>query len=146
MANTFRLKVVQELAQKTCDEAAMRLGKLNAEVAKADEKLNMLLQYREEYRERFRSTMHHDIGSAGWNNFQQFLVKLDEAVEQQRTACAHSRQAVATGQRDWQVKQVKVKAFGTLEQRHHMAQFERLKKLDQRATDEFAARAHHSKG
>ena len=146
MANTFRLKVVQELAQKQTDDAAMRLGALNAQVAKADEKLNMLLQYREEYRGRFRDTMNQDMASAGWKNLHQFLAKLDEAVEQQRAACASSRQAVARGQRDWQAKQVKVKAFDTLEERHEMAQLERSKKLDQRASDEFAARAYQSKG
>ena len=80
MKDTFRLRVVQDLARKGSDAAAMQLGLLNAEVAKAEAKLNMLLNYREEYRERFRSSMNQDVHSAGWKNFQEFLVKLDEAI------------------------------------------------------------------
>src|SRR3712207_4354749 len=121
MKDTFRLKVVQEVARQESDSAASRLGALNAEAAKAEAKLNMLLSYREEYRERFRSSMHRDVHSAGWKNFQQFLEKLDEAIEQQRAAVVASQQAVHRGQREWQSKQQQVKAYDTLEQRHDSA-------------------------
>jgi flagellar FliJ protein len=89
--------------------------------------------------------MHQDVQSVGWKNFQQFLEKLDEAVEQQRAAVLACQQAVHRGQREWQSKQKQVKAYDTLEQRHDNAQAERLKRLDQRLMDDFAARAHASK-
>jgi flagellar FliJ protein len=146
MKNTFRLKVVQELAQKASDSAATRLGLLNAEVAKADQKLQMLIDYREEYRQRFRNTLNTDVHTPGWKNFQQFLVKLEEAIEQQRATCAMAREVVLGGQREWQAKQIKVKAFDSLEQRHRMQIEARMKKIDQHVTDEFASRAHHQKG
>jgi flagellar FliJ protein len=146
MKNTFRLKVVQELAQKASDSAATRLGFLNAEVAKADQKLQMLIDYREDYRQRFRNTLNTDVHTAEWRNFQQFLVKLEEAIDQQRGSCAMARQAVLGGQRDWQSKQVKVKAFDSLEQRHELQVEARMKKIEQHATDEFASRAYHQKG
>jgi flagellar FliJ protein len=146
MKNTFRLQVVQDLAQKQSDSAATRLGVLNAAAAKAEQKLNMLLEYREDYRARFRGTMNQDVHSAGWKNLQQFLVKLDEAVEQQRAAWEAARQAVLRGQSEWQAKQIQVKAYDTLAQRHNAVQAERVKKLDQFVTDEFAARSHNTKG
>jgi flagellar FliJ protein len=146
MKNTFRLKVVQELAQKDSDSAATRLGFLNAAVGKAEQKLQMLIDYREEYRQRLHNALNTDVHSAGWKNFQQFLVKLDEAIEQQRGACTMAREAVLGGQREWRAKQVKVKAFDSLEQRHHTQVEARMKKIDQRTTDEFASRAHQSKG
>jgi flagellar FliJ protein len=146
MKNAFRLQVVQDLAQQQSDSAATRLGKLNAEAAMAEQKLNMLLEYREDYRARFRGAMNQDVHSAGWKNLQQFLVKLDEAVEQQRAAWEATRQAVLRGQREWQAKQIQVKAYDTLAQRHHAVQVERVKKLDQFTTDEFAARSHNTKG
>jgi flagellar FliJ protein len=90
--------------------------------------------------------MNHDVHTAAWMNLQQFLGKLDEAIEQQRAACAAARAAVARGQTDWQAKQIHVKAYDTLEQRHQATKLERVKKLEQRATDEFAARSHNSKG
>lgn len=146
MKNEFRLKIVQDLAQRRSDDAAVQLGLLNAEVAKAEAKLRMLLDYREDYRQRFRSTAHQDVHSAGWKNFQQFLEKLDEAIEQQRAAVLASQQAVHRGQGEWQAKQKQVKAYGTLEQRHLSVQAQHLKKLDQRLMDDFAARAYAAKG
>jgi flagellar FliJ protein len=146
MKDTFRLRVVQNLAQKGSDAAAMQLGVLNAEVAKAEAKLNMLLNYREEYRERFRSSMHQDVHSAGWKNFQEFLVKLDEAIEQQRSAVLSCQQAMHHGQREWQSRQKEVKGYDVLEQRHDALQHERMKRLDQRLMDDFAARAYTAKG
>jgi flagellar protein FliJ len=145
MKDTFRLKVVQELAQQQSDTAASRLGALNAEAAKAESKLNTLLDYREEYRQRFRSSIHQDVHSAGWKNFQQFLAKLDEAIDQQRAVVLACQQAVHRGQREWQAKQKQVKAYDTLEQRHQNAQSERLKRLDQRLMDDLASRSHTSK-
>jgi flagellar FliJ protein len=146
MKQTFRLKVVQDLAQQQSDGAATRLGFLNAEAVKAEQKLEMLLEYREDYRERFRSSLHSDVHSAAWQNFQQFLQKLDEAIEQQRVACVGARQAVLGGKRDWQSRQMQVKAYDTLAQRHDSVCAERLKRIDQRVMDEFAARVHHQKG
>jgi flagellar FliJ protein len=146
MNDTFRLRVVQDLAQKGSDAAAIQLGALNAEAAKAEAKLNILLSYREEYRERFRSSVHEDVHSAGWKNFQEFLLKLDEAIEQQRAAVLSCQQAVHRGQREWQSRQKQVKGYDVLEQRHDAAQAERLNRLDQRLMDDFAARAHTVKG
>ena len=144
--NEFRLKVVQELAQRKSDTEATRLGALNAEAAKAEAKLNMLLQYREDYRNRFRSSMNEDVHSAGWKNFQQFLEKLDQAIDQQRSAVLACQQAVHRGQREWQARQKQVKAYDTLEQRHDAVQMQRLKKIDQRLMDDFAARGYSAKG
>jgi flagellar FliJ protein len=146
MKNTFRLKIVQDLAVKASDEAATRLGQLNAEVAKQEQKLDMLMQYREEYRGRVRETVNQDVSTAAWMNLQQFIGKLDDAIEQQRAACAMAKAAVGRGQTDWQQKQVKVKAFDKLEQRHDAKHSERMKKIEQRTTDEFASRSHNAKG
>jgi flagellar FliJ protein len=145
MSNPFRLKVVQDLAQRQSESAAMHLGALNAEAAKAEAKLNMLLGYREEYRDRFRASVQQDIHSAGWKNFQQFLEKLDEAIEQQRATVLGSQQGVHRGQREWQTKQKQVNAYDTLEQRHGAVQAERTKRLDQRLMDDFAARTFAAK-
>ena len=146
MNDTFRLKVVQDLAQRQSDTAAIQLGTLNAEAAKAEAKLNMLITYRDDYRERFRSSVHQDVHTPGWKNFQEFLVKLDEAIDQQRAVVLASQQAVHRGQREWQSRQKQVKAYDTLEQRHDLVQANRLKKLDQRLMDDFAARGYSARG
>ena len=122
MKNTFRLKVVQDLAQQHSDTAAIaargaqRRGREGrAEAQHADRRTARTTA------SAFAARCNQDVHSAGWKNFQQFLVKLDEAIEQQRGGVRDDAAGGARGQRDWQSKQVKVKAFDTLEQRHHAA-------------------------
>ncbi|MGZ8198917.1 MAG: flagellar export protein FliJ [Burkholderiales bacterium] len=145
MKDTFRLKAVQDLAQRRNDNAAAHLGTLNSEAAKAETKLNMLLQYREEYRARYRAAVQNNLHSAGWKNFHDFLEKLDEAIEQQRAAVLLSRQAVQRGRAAWQSAQKDVRAYDTLAQRHSRAEADRMKRADQRVMDEFASRKHNTK-
>lgn len=145
MKDTFRLKAVQDLAQRRHDDAAAHLGALNSEAAKAEAKLNMLLQYREEYRARYRAAVQNNLHSAGWKNFHDFLEKLDEAIEQQRAAVVLSRQAVQRGRAEWQSAQRDVRAYDTLAQRHSRAEADRMKRIDQRLMDEFASRKHNRK-
>jgi flagellar FliJ protein len=136
---------VQDLAQRRNDNAAAHLGTLNSEAAKAESKLNMLLQYREEYRARYRAAVQNNLHSAGWKNFHDFLEKLDEAIEQQRAAVLLSRQAVQRGRAAWQSAQKDVRAYDTLAQRHSRAEADRMKRVDQRLMDEFASRKHNTK-
>jgi flagellar FliJ protein len=145
MKETFRLKAVQDLAQRRNETAAVHLGRLNSEASKAEAKLNLLLQYREDYRARYRAAVQGDLHSAGWKNFHHFLEKLDEAIEQQRAAVLLSRQAVQRGRTEWQSTQKDVRAYDTLAQRHDRAEADRLKRVDQRFMDELAARKHNGK-
>jgi flagellar FliJ protein len=145
MTAKFRLKAVHELAQQRNEDAAVQLGTLNSEAAKAQAKLKLLLQYRDEYRARYRAAVQRDLHSAGWQNFRDFLDKLDLAIEQQRAALDVSHQAVQKGRVDWQSTQRDVRAFDMLAERHNRAEAERLKRIDQRVTDEIAARKHNPK-
>jgi flagellar protein FliJ len=145
MNTKFRLKAVHELAQQRNDDAAAQLGSLNSEAAKAEAKLKLLLQYREEYQARYRNAVQRNLDSAGWQNFRDFLGKLDDAIEQQRAVLSQSRDAVHKGRLDWQSTQRDVRAFDMLAERHNRAEADRLKRLDQRVTDEIAARSHNGK-
>jgi flagellar FliJ protein len=145
MNTKFRLKAIHELAQQRNDDAAVQLGTLNSEAARAQAKLDLLLQYREEYRARYRAAVQGNLHSAGWQNFREFLDKLDEAIEQQRAALDVSREAVQKGRVEWQSTQRDVRAYDTLAERHNRAEADRLKRIDQRVTDEIASRRHNSK-
>lgn len=145
MNTKFRLKAVHEIAQQRNEDAAVQLGTLNSEAAKAQAKLDLLLQYRDEYRARYRAAVQSNLHSAGWQNFREFLDKLDEAIEQQRAQLLMSREAVQQGRVDWQSTQRDVRAYDTLAERHKRAEADRLKRIDQRVTDELAARKHNTK-
>ncbi|MDR2787569.1 MAG: flagellar export protein FliJ, partial [Candidatus Accumulibacter sp.] len=76
-----------------------------------------------------------------WSNFQHFLDRLDEAVEQQRGIVAMKERNTAAGQTQWKEQRKKLKAFDTLSARHFTSENAREMKRDQKLQDEFAARA-----
>lgn len=149
MTKPFRLQTVLDLAEREAEKSAARLGTLNAQWAQTQSKLELLMQYREDYLTRFRSGMRQDPRSASWKNFHDFMDKLDTAIAQQRTIVSQASEQMRKGQTEFGDRQRRLKAFDTLAERHQDAENRRAGKIEQRATDEFAAvsyqrRKHHA--
>lgn len=139
MSKPFRLQTVLNLAEREAEKSAAHLGTVNAQVRQVETKLNLLLQYREDYLTRFRSGMRQDPHSAGWRNFHDFMDKLDAAITQQRAIVGHAHELMRKGQMEYRDRQRRVKAFDTLAERHRDAETRRAGKAEQRAADEIAA-------
>ncbi|MEW5889830.1 MAG: flagellar export protein FliJ [Pseudomonadota bacterium] len=140
MPKPFPLQSLLDLSLERMDEAARRLGQLLASEQEVEKTLEMLLQYREEYRKRFREAAQHGMGRDQWSNYRSFLGRLDEAVEQQRQRLAQSRQQTAAGQQAWLDQRTRVKAFDILSQRHKAIEARAEGRAEQRAQDEHAAK------
>lgn len=140
MPKPFPLQPLLELSQTRMDEAARRLGQLIASEQEVEKTLEMLLQYREEYEKRFRDAARNGMGPDEWRNYQSFLSRLEEAIEQQRARVAASKQQTAAGQQAWLTQRTKVKAFDTLSQRHQASAAREDGRREQRAQDEHAAK------
>ncbi len=139
MHKPFRLQTVLDLAGREVEKSATRLGTLNAQVLQVESKLNLLLQYREDYLARFRTSMHRDPRSTSWRNFHDFMDKLDAAIAQQRAIVGHAHELMRKGQLEYYDHQRRVKTFDTLAARHRDAEVRRAGQTEQRAADEVAA-------
>ena len=104
------------------------------------EKKDLLRNYRDDYAHRFRSAAQNGIGQREWHNFQEFLNRLDEAIELQAQAVAQHERHTALGQRNWQEQRKKLRAFDTLAERHARSEAQREQKSEQKQQDEIAAR------
>ncbi len=140
MSKPFSLRILLDLAERKSAEAAAHLGGLSTQMTRTEAKLGLLLDYREEYRARFRAALNKDLDVAGLRNFHEFMAKLDHAIDQQRNAVAHTRDLAQAGRRDWQSKQYQLKAFDTLARRHASAEARRISRSEQRESDEMTAR------
>lgn len=139
MSKSFRLQPILDLAEREAEKSAAQLGALNLQVQQVEAKLNLLLQYREDYLVRFRSGMREDPHSGGWRNFHDFMDKLDAAVTQQQAIVAHALELMRKGQAEHLDRQRRVKAFDTLASRHQTAETRREGRAEQRAFDELAS-------
>ncbi len=144
MTKPFTLQPLLELMQNRADEASKELGRRIAAEQDTKAKLNMLIQYRDEYAERFRQASAQGLSPAGWRNFQEFIGRIDEAIAQQRVVVLTSEQHTAAGQAEWLAHHHKLEAIDTRAERHLAAELQREMKQDQKQQDEFSARKARS--
>lgn len=146
MAKPFSLQTVLELMQIRADDATLRLAQLIANERDANNKLEMLQQYRDEYATRFKQAAQNGIPPRQWHNYQEFINRLDEAIDAQRQAVAMQAKHTADGQSHWQQQRKKLKAFDTLSDRHFASEEAQEVRREQKTQDEFAARFTADKG
>ncbi len=145
MTKPFSLQTVLDLMQIRTDDATRHLAQLIASEQDAKAKLEMLQHYRDEYATRFRESAQNGLSQREWQNFQQFLNRLDEAIDMQRKTVATQTRHTAAGQVAWQQQKKKLMAFDTLSDRHFARESAREMKREQKIQDEFAARSKNDK-
>ncbi|MCH2218941.1 MAG: flagellar export protein FliJ [Dechloromonas sp.] len=145
MPQTFSLQPLLDLMQTRTDEATRTLGKLIAAEQSQRSRLQMLEQYREEYAQRLREAVAQGITRLVMLNYQDFLARIDEAIEQQRLAVKDSERNTKAGQEHWQSQNKQLKAIDTLSQRHDARERYRENKIEQKLQDEFSTRKYGTK-
>lgn len=142
MTQPFSLLPLLELMQTRTDEATRQLGQLIAAEQNQRSRLQMLEQYREEYAQRLREATQQGVTRMILRNYQDFLARIDEAVEQQKAAVENSERSTKAGKEHWQAQNKQLKAIDTLSQRHDARERYRENKQDQKLQDEFSTRKY----
>ena len=145
MANSTAINTLLELATKACEMAAIELGKSIQFAEETDKKLNLLVQYREDYECRFQAEQAKGLSIAGYRNFQVFLDKLEQAITGQQQVVIESKQRVEERKRAWQAAEQKKMSYDTLADRRRKESLRKEAKRDQKQTDEFVTRQAHQK-
>jgi len=140
MAKKFSLQPLVNLAQQQNEAATRKFGQLNQMQQAAQTKLDTLLQYREDYQTRLQEAVQSGMNQADLRNFREFIMRLDEAIAQQRNANEHARSQVQIGRSELQEAQRKMKSFDTLAQRHVENEKKLAEKVEQRQQDEHTGR------
>ena len=141
MAQLSALDTLIELTTKQSDDAAKRLGKAVRAGDDAQQKLQLLMQYRDDYAARLRSSAATGLTASGYRNFQMFLDKLDDAIASQQRAVQDAQRRVNNERNAWQSSERKRMSYDTLATRAMNAQLLKQARREQKQTDEFAARA-----
>lgn len=140
MSKISALDTLIDLATTATDEAAKQLGLAIRAGTEAQNKLNMLLQYREDYAARFQSSLSSGMSPADYRNFQLFMQKLDTAITGQEQVLAAAQRRIAQEQAAWRESERKRISFGTLASRAEKEIVRKEDKRLQKAMDEHAAR------
>ena len=145
MASLSALAILVELATRDADEAAKKLGACVRLREEATQKLDLLTQYRDDYALRCQSDMANGIVAAQFNNFQVFMGKLDQAITGQRQVVDDLGRRADQARAVWMACEQKKLTYSTLGERAAQQLLQQENRREQKANDEFAARATQPK-
>lgn len=145
VTKNFPLQSILDLSQMKLEEATRRLGELISDQEQANQRMEVLVQYREEYHARFLDAAREGLSRDQWRNYQSFLERLDDAIAQAKKMMSRSQQLTTAGQQDWLHKRGRVQAFDTLAQRHQARVDHAESRQEQKSLDEHASRIQLAK-
>jgi flagellar FliJ protein len=140
MANASALETLIDLAQRESDAAARRLGAALKAVDEGEQKLQMLLGYRDDYANRLDAAQMAGITPFAYQNFVAFLGKLEQAIDGQREVLKHARVKADMEKKGWQESERKRLSYRTLNERAAAEALAIENKRDQKMMDDHAAR------
>ena len=140
MANASALETLIDLAQRESDACAKRLGAALKAVDDGEQKLQMLLGYRDDYAMRLDAAQMAGMTPFAYQNFVAFLGKLDQAIDGQREVLKHARVKADMEKKGWQESERKRLSYRTLNERAALEALALENKRDQKMMDDHAAR------
>lgn len=145
MTTSSALHILIELAGTESDDAARRLGQAVRTGEEAEQKLSLLVQYRDDYATRLQNGMGAGLAAADYRNYQNFIDKLDQAIHGQQLVVEQAQQRIGAERAAWQACERKRLSYGTLADRAQQREALREQRRDQKQTDELAARQAFTK-
>lgn len=140
MKSQSPLITLRNWAQDAVEQAAHQLGQVRQAQQAAEQQLSMLLNYQGEYRQKLNHTLSDGMESCRWQNYQQFIGTLEQAIDQHQQQLLQWNQKVDHAIGHWQDKQQRLNAYETLQNPALSAIQQRENKRDQKLMDEFAQR------
>ena len=135
------LITLRDLAQDAVEQATRQLGQVRKAQQAAEQQLSMLLNYQDESRQKLNNQLSGGMESSNWQNYQQFIGTLEQAIAQHRQQLTQWGEKVDHAMKQWQDKQQRLNAFETLHTRAQSAELQLENKRDQKLMDEFAQRS-----
>jgi flagellar FliJ protein len=140
MAHASALETLIDLAQRESDACAKRLGAALKAVDDGEQKLQMLMGYRDDYANRLDAAQMAGITPFAYQNFVAFLGKLEQAIDGQREVLKHARVKADMEKKIWQESERKRLSYRTLNERAAAEALAIENKRDQKMMDDHAAR------
>ena len=138
MTRSERLEVVKQATSHTEREHAERVAQAERHVVAMEEKLTALEKYRKEYEDGFAAKAGAGVGAMAGRDFQIFLARLADAMEQQRKVIEQARAAHQAAVVVWREAAKRAHVVDTLSDRWQVEEAREEGRRDQRDNDELS--------
>lgn len=140
MPQTTALDSLIEFARGQRDDALSRFAASITQTRAAKERLSLLLGYRDDYAARLAAMARGGLTVGQLRNFRLFLDKLDLAIRQQQQAASSHTEHSAGQRANWTHSETRLLGYSSLLDRRRASDRLRLRRDEQRGTDEHASR------
>lgn len=141
MKRAKRLEPVNVLMSEAERECAQQLAAMQARLLEAEQRCQELKRYLSEYHSAFRQRASVGIGVSGMRDYQTFIARLGEAVQQQDGIVAQLRGDCERARAQWREAAAKKSAVGKVIERARAEEVQVEARRQQRESDERAQRA-----
>lgn len=135
------LNVLIELAEKEVELATESLGRAIKAQNDAEEKGAMLRSYRQDYVANLHKSLANGLNKEMHLNYQNFLLKLDQAIDGQDSVIISAQYQVQKEREVWQEAQRKKLSYEVLVKRAQKKEHQKALKKEQKMMDEYAMRS-----
>lgn len=135
-----RLLPVIDMAQTAEQEAAAKLRQYQAALQQAQQQLQNLEHYRDDYQQQWIDKGQAGVSGQWLMNYQRFLSQLEVAIEQQQKSLAWHENNVRSSQTVWQQAYARLEGLRKLVQRYREEAQKAADKQEQKLLDEVAQR------
>lgn len=143
MNRSQRLQPVARLADKQERSAAQALGEARQAQVSEEQRLQELLSYRLEYIADFQRRGRAGLNGVELQQFQQFLLQLDRAIEQQHQRIRGAVVQVEQRVGQWQQRASKAKAINNVVGNLQQTELRQADKREQAVQDDRSAQRAH---
>lgn len=140
MNRAKRLEPVSQVNHARERDAAQALGRSRQRLADEQARLEELHGYREQYARRYREALQQGLGVQAMQDYQRFLARLGEAIEQQGRRIELVRQELEASRARWLASHMKTEALEAVLARYRTEELRREARREQREHDERARR------
>ncbi len=140
MKRSQRLEPVVRVAENREQQAARSLGDSQSALNQAQQRLNELKNYREEYIQRFHTTGAVGMSAMQMGDYRLFLSNLSRAIEQQAGLVEQAAAVVEQQRQQWFTRRGKVKMLGNVVSRFQTEEQRVVDRKEQLEQDERAQR------
>jgi flagellar FliJ protein len=133
-----RMGVVKQATAHSEREQAERVALAERHLVEMEEKLGALERYRKEYEDGFAARAGAGLGVAAVRDYQAFLGRLGDALEQQRQVVEQARSAHEAAILVWREAAKRAHVVDTLAERWQVEETREESRRDQRDSDELS--------
>ena len=131
-----KLNLMNETRER---EAGKQLADDNLKLEKMQQQLQQLIDYREEYKAKLNNQLNHIDSAAAIRDYHNFILVLDQAIQEQHAAVNASSQQARLSKDQWMQSKGEVKKIEKIKERTLRGpRYEELR-TEQKQTDELSS-------